>query len=50
MRAGAILASAVALLPDLAAAQQMQGCEDHKDLVRRLGSVPVTAIEFSSRL
>jgi len=36
MRAGAILAGAFALVPSLAAAQQMQGCENHEDMVRRL--------------
>jgi len=32
----AILAGSLALLPDMAVAQQLQGCEDHRDMVRRL--------------
>src|SRR5215467_9346589 len=36
MRAGSYPCECNSVAPDLAAAQQMQGGEDHKDLVRRL--------------
>lgn len=38
MRAGVTLASVLILLPNLSAAQQMQGCEDHAAIVHRLAT------------